>query len=69
MINIHNIHADVCNCIFPSKIGIVHIQNDIFTSQNVFLDIQNYIMDIWNGFSFWISEIKIMTSNNWIVDI
>ena len=48
---------------------IVDIHNDIFTSQNVFLDIQNYILDIWNSFSFWISEMKIMTSNNWIEDI
>ncbi len=33
---------------------------DIFSSHNVFLDIQNYTVDIWNGFSFWISDIKIM---------
>ena len=27
---------------------IVDICNNIFTSHNVFLDIQNYILDIWN---------------------
>lgn len=38
--------------IFPRKIAVLHIQNDIFTCHNVFLGIQNYIMDIWNGFYF-----------------
>ncbi len=47
---------------------LVNIRNDISTSHNVFLDIQNYIRDLWTGFSFWISEMKIMTSNNWIID-
>ena len=48
---------------------IVAIRNDIFTSHNVFLDIKNYILDIWNGFSFWLSEMKIMTINNWVEEI
>ena len=50
-------------------IRIVDIRNDIFTIHNEFWDIQNYIVNIWNRFSFWISEMKIMTSNNWIEDI
>ena len=50
-------------------IRIVDIRNDISTSHNVLLYIQNYILDIWNRFSFWISEMKIMSSNNWIEDI
>ena len=33
--------VDIC-------IYIVDIHNDIFTSHNVFWDIQNYILDIWN---------------------
>ena len=40
-------------------IYIVDIHHDIFTSHNVFLDIQNDTLDIWNSFSFWISEMKI----------
>ena len=45
---------------------IVDIHNDIFISYNVFLDSENYILDIWNNFSFWISEMNIVTCNNWI---
>ena len=56
------------NSIVYICIYIVDIHNDIFTSQNVFLDIQNYILDIWNSFSFWISEMKIMANNNWTED-
>ena len=36
IMDIHNIYTDVHNCIFPSKIAVVHIYNDIFTSHNVF---------------------------------
>ena len=52
---------------------IVDIHNDIFTSQNVFLDIQSYILDIWNSFSFriqlQISRMFILDIQNVIVDI
>ena len=51
------------NAIVDICIYIVDIRDDIFTGNNVFLGIQNY------SFSFWISEMKIMTSNNWIEDI
>ena len=50
------------NAIVDICVYTVKIRNDIFTSHNVFLDIQNYSL------SFWISEMKIMTSNNWIED-
>lgn len=53
--------VDIC-------IYVVDIHNDSFTSHSVVLDIQNYILDVWNSFSFRISEMKIMTSNNWIQD-
>ena len=57
------------NAIVDICIYIVYIHNDIFTSHNAFLDIQNYIMDFWNSFSFWISEMTIVDRKNVIVDI
>ena len=48
--------VDIC-------INTVDIYNDTFTRHNVLWNIQNY------SFSFSISEMKIMTCNNWIEDI